>query len=60
MTQVKKKDLQKEISHMKDYIELEKIRFADRLEFSFNISGHITDKKNSSLLLIDAAAGKCF
>ena len=47
-----KVDLQKEISHMKDYIELEKIRFADRLDFSFNISGYITDKKIAPLLLM--------
>jgi LytS/YehU family sensor histidine kinase len=47
-----KVDLQKEINHLKGYIELEKIRFADRLEFSFNISGYINDKKIAPLLLM--------
>ncbi len=44
--------LQKEIDHLKDYIELEKIRFASRLEFSFNISGNVADKTIAPLLLM--------
>ncbi len=45
-------DLQKEISHLQDYIELEKLRFAFRMELSFNISGNITNKKIIPILLI--------
>ena len=45
-------DLQKEINHLKEYIELEKIRFAARLELSFNISGNVSDKKIIPILLI--------
>ena len=45
-------DLQKEINHLKEYIELEKIRFATRLELSFNISGNVSDKKIIPILLI--------
>ena len=47
-----KVDLQKEINHLKEYIELEKIRFASRMELSFNISGDTTDKKIIPILLI--------
>src|SRR5664279_5207014 len=47
-----KVDLQKEINHLKEYIELEKIRFAARMELSFNISGNTTDKKIIPILLI--------
>ena len=45
-------DLQKEINHLKEYIELEKIRFASRMELSFNISGNTADKKIIPILLI--------
>jgi sensor histidine kinase YesM len=45
-------DLQKEIDHLKDYIELEKIRFAARLELSFNISGEVIERKIAPLLLM--------
>lgn len=47
-----KVDLQKEINHLKEYIELEKIRFASRMELSFNISGNASDKKIIPILLI--------
>jgi len=47
-----KVDLQKEIDHLKNYIELEKIRFATRLELSFNVSGNISDKKIAPVLLM--------
>jgi len=47
-----KVDLQKEINHLKEYIELEKIRFAARMELSFNISGNTSDKKIIPILLI--------
>jgi LytS/YehU family sensor histidine kinase len=45
-------DLQKEISHLQDYIELEKIRFTSRMELSFNISGDVSGKKIIPILLI--------
>lgn len=45
-------DLQKEIDHLADYIELEKMRFASRLELSFNISGQVSGKKIAPLLLM--------
>lgn len=45
-------DLQKEIAHLEDYIELEKIRFNARLELSFNMSGQIGGKKIAPLLLM--------
>lgn len=51
-TGVERISLQKEIDHLNDYIELEKIRFATRLELSFNISGKVTDKKITPLLLM--------
>ena len=47
-----KVDLQKEINYLRDYIELERLRFASRMEISFNISGNITDKKIAPILLI--------
>jgi two-component system, LytTR family, sensor kinase len=47
-----KVDLQKEISYLQDYIELEKIRFASRMELSVNISGDLAEKKIVPILLI--------
>jgi two-component system, LytTR family, sensor kinase len=51
-SETEKVDLQKEIDYLRDYIELERIRFASRLEISFNISGTIADKKIVPILLI--------
>jgi two-component system LytT family sensor kinase len=51
-SEAEKVDLQKEIHQLKNYIELEKIRFASRLELSFNISGDIDDKKIAPVLLM--------
>ena len=51
-SETEKVDLQKEINHLQDYIELEKIRFASRMELSFNISGNVSDKKIIPILLI--------
>jgi two-component system, LytTR family, sensor kinase len=45
-------DLQKEISYLQDYIELEKIRFASRMELSVNISGDLAERKIVPILLI--------
>lgn len=47
-----KVELRKEIDHLDDYIELEKMRFAARLDFSFNISGQVRGKKIAPLLLM--------
>jgi hypothetical protein len=44
--------LQKEIEVMKDYIDLEKERYANRLEISVNIEGDIKDKYIAPLLLL--------
>jgi len=45
-------DLQREINHLNDYIALEQIRFASRLDLSFNISGVVTEKKIAPVLLM--------
>ena len=51
-SETEKVDLRKEINYLQDYIELEKMRFASRLELSFNISGNISDEKIAPILLI--------
>jgi two-component system LytT family sensor kinase len=45
-------ELCKELEHIKNYIDLEKLRFGDRLAVSFNIYGEMKDKKIAPLLLI--------
>jgi LytS/YehU family sensor histidine kinase len=44
--------LEKEIQVMKDYIELEKARYGDKIEISLNIEGDIKDKYIAPLLLL--------
>ena len=44
--------LEKEITHIKDYIEIEKLRYDDSLNISFNINGEFKNKKIRPLLLI--------
>lgn len=44
--------LDKEITHIKNYIELEKLRYGKRLDVSINISGETTGKRIAPLLLI--------
>jgi hypothetical protein len=44
--------LEKEINVMKDYIDLEKERYANKLEVSLNIEGDIKDKWIAPLLLL--------
>ncbi|MDJ1504748.1 sensor histidine kinase [Xanthocytophaga agilis] len=44
--------LSKEISHIQNYIELEKLRYTSRLDLSLNVSGDIHDKRIAPLLLI--------
>ncbi|MDP4265438.1 MAG: histidine kinase [Bacteroidota bacterium] len=51
-SETEKVDLQKEIGYLQDYIELEKIRFASRMELSINISGNISGKKIAPILLM--------
>jgi two-component system, LytTR family, sensor kinase len=51
-SETEKVDLQKEITHLKNYIELEKIRSASRLELSFNISGDVAGKGIAPMLLM--------
>ena len=51
-SETEKVELQKEINYLNDYIELERIRFASRMELSFNIAGNISDQKIAPILLI--------
>jgi len=51
-SETEKVDLQKEINYLNDYIELERMRFASRMELSFNISGNIAGPKIAPILLI--------
>ena len=44
--------LEKEIKVMRDYIDLEKERYANKLEISLNIEGDIKDKHIAPLLLL--------
>jgi two-component system LytT family sensor kinase len=44
--------LDNEITHLKNYIAIEELRFADRLEYSFQSSGDIAGKRISPLLLL--------
>ena len=44
--------LEKEINHIKDYIEIEKLRYDESLSISFVIKGEIKKKKIRPLLLI--------
>ena len=47
--------LNKEIKHIRNYIELETIRYGNRLDVSVNVSGDITGKLIAPLLLIPFA-----
>ena len=44
--------LEKEAAVMKDYIELEKARYGDKIEISLNIEGDIKDKYIAPLLIL--------
>ena len=44
--------LQKELEVMKDYIELEKARYGDKIDISLNIEGDIKDKYIAPLLIL--------
>ena len=45
-------DLEKEIEHLNNYIELEKIRHGKRLNFSFEMGGDVQGKSIAPLLLL--------
>lgn len=49
---VPKISLTKEIAHLRNYIELEKIRYKERLDISFEVAGDVEDKQIAPLLLI--------
>ncbi len=49
---VPKIGLSKEVKHLENYIELEKIRYKNRLDLSFEAVGEIEDKQISPLLLL--------
>lgn len=51
-TNESKQDLQKEIICIQNYLDLEKIRYGDLLQVKMSITGDITGKKVSSMLLI--------
>lgn len=42
----------KDIKMLKDYVELEKVRYEERLDFSFSINGEINDQQIAPLLLL--------
>lgn len=44
--------LRKEIDYLQDYVELQKIRFAENADIQFNIEGDIVEQKIAPLLLI--------
>ena len=44
--------LEKEIAHLNDYVELEKLRFGDRLKFDLEIGGDLKDVNIPPLILI--------
>lgn len=44
--------LQQDIDHLQHYINIERTRFADRLDLSFHYSGSITGKRIAPLLLL--------
>jgi len=44
--------LKHDVDHIENYINIEKMRFADRLDLSFHYSGDISDKMIAPLLLL--------
>jgi len=44
--------LSKEIEHVKSYLELEKIRYGDRINISFNVSGPVGSKEIAPLVML--------
>lgn len=44
--------LEKEIFMMQQYVNLEKLRYEDRIDINFNISGHLKNKQIAPLLIL--------
>jgi len=44
--------LSKEIEHLKSYLELEKIRYGERINISFNVSGPVECKEIAPLMML--------
>ena len=44
--------LMDEIKHIQDYIDLERLRYGDRLNLEFNLSGNVEDRSLPPLLLL--------
>jgi len=51
-TKQKRQSLEKEIVHIQNYLDLERIRFDEKLEVNMHITGTIIDKKIAPSLLI--------
>ena len=49
---VEKTDLEKEVAFMKDYVELEKLRYGNHVDIRFDVEGNMEGKKTPPLLLI--------
>lgn len=45
-------DIEKEINYIKNYIALEKIRYGNRVDISFNIAGQISGNKIAPMLIL--------
>ncbi|OJJ16559.1 sensor histidine kinase [marine bacterium AO1-C] len=45
-------DIEKEINYIKNYIALEKIRYGNRVDISFNIAGQIAGNKIAPMLIL--------
>ncbi len=45
-------DLQHEVDFINNYIDIEKIRYGDKLEFSLNIEGNIENKQIAPMLIL--------
>lgn len=51
-TRAAKVDLEKEIYHIKNYIQLEKLRYGDRLDVGLNVYGDLSGLKVAPLILL--------
>lgn len=51
-TKEKKVELDKEVEYLENYIELQKMRFSNQVDVSFDVEGEVTDAKIAPMLLI--------
>ncbi|QQS52211.1 MAG: histidine kinase [Bacteroidota bacterium] len=51
-TQAERVPLEKEIEHIRNYIELEKIRYGQKLEVSFTLNGEVSGKFIAPMILL--------